>query len=46
MGKVHIKIILKKGMVIGVYDFEQEKWLEEEADYKIDDHDQYGEEEA
>jgi hypothetical protein len=46
MSKVHIKIILKHGMVIGVYDFEQAKWLQEEFDYKIDNHDQYEEEEA
>jgi hypothetical protein len=46
MSEVNIKIILKNGMVIGVYDVENEKYLQEEIDYKIDNHDQYEEEEA
>jgi hypothetical protein len=46
MSKVTIKIIIKYGMVIGVYDVENDKWLREESDYKIDNHDQYEEEEA
>ena len=45
MSKVNIKIILKHGMVIGVYDVENDKWLREEFDYKIDNHDPYEEEE-
>ena len=40
-----IKIIIKYGMVIGVYDMENNKWLEQESEYKVDNHDQYVEEE-
>ena len=43
---MNIKITLKNGVVIGVYDVENDKWLQEEFDYKIDNHDQYEEEEA
>jgi hypothetical protein len=43
MSEMNIKIILKHGMVIGVYDVENDKYLQEEFDYKVDNHDQYEE---